>query len=98
MFSYMRRVASNEKFKINFKLLTLLVILIIISDEIILNNTPKENEEFTIDNLEKLSTRKIYRKTIIIIILIVLYLLLTISSVSKIVKIQEGPLRSKTYE
>nr|WRQ18261.1 NADH dehydrogenase subunit 6 [Nandigallia matai] len=98
LFTYMSSIASNEKFKFNFKIMLLSTLLMTISDEILIENQPKENQEFNLEKFDKLSMSKMYSKTYMIMILMVLYLLLTMISVSKLVKIQEGPLRSKNYE
>ena len=94
----MRSIASNEKIKTNYKILTISIILIMIADEIIIENQSQEIQKFLIEKLTENSITKIYNKTILITLTIILYLLLTIISISKIVKIHEGPLRSKTYE
>jgi len=97
---YITRVASNEKFKINIIISQTVIILLLITDELIIENQINENQEIIfILNLNKLSTIKIYNsKSIIITLFIILYLLLTIISVSKIIKQNKGPLRSKIYE
>lgn len=95
IFMYIRRIASNEKFKTKINVVLILIIIIIISDEIIFNNQIIENQELLQRRNLNFSITKIYReKSIILTIILVLYLLLTIISVTKIVKHHKGPLRA----
>nr|WRQ18287.1 NADH dehydrogenase subunit 6 [Onukigallia sp.] len=99
LFMYMSSIASNEKFKMNIKLITLMMLLMITTDEMMINTQTTENQSMMInDNLEKLSMNKLYSKTLSISIIMVVFLLLTMIAISKMVKHYEGPLRSKYYE
>jgi len=97
LFLYMRRIASNEKFKPNIKIGAIIIILFIPIEELL--------REFQInDFLVNFKTQEIIRrikiyneKTLIITILIFIYIFLTIIVVNFIIKIYKGPLRSK-YE
>lgn len=95
MFIYIRRIASNEKFKPNFIIILLIFIIIIPLEEIIreIQINDKQNNNI---NLEAITLSKIYnKKTTIITSLIFLYLLLAIISITIIIKIYKGPLRAK---
>lgn len=95
IFMYIRRIASNEKFKPRINVVLILIIILIISDEIIFRNQIIENQELLQRRNLNFSITKIYsEKSIILTIMLVLYLLLTIISVTKIVKHHKGPLRA----
>lgn len=88
---YIARIASNEKFYPSIKILlltsTLLFILI----------TPNINEEYNYllnNNYIRIILNKLFNSiTIYITLMLVIYLLYTIITVSKIVNINNGPLR-----
>lgn len=94
LFIYIARVASNEKFYLSIKLiLTSLVFITII---LLFNCEPIEsiiqlNNKYIVLSLNKLFNQK----TLIITVIIVIYLLFSIIVVSKIVNVNEGPLRIK---
>jgi hypothetical protein len=95
LFLYIRRIASNEKFKPNTKIIIIFIVIILPTEELI--------SEFQInDYIIKLKTQEIIRiikiyniKTITITILVFLYIFLTIIVVNFVTKIYIGPLRSK---
>lgn len=97
LFIYIRRLASNEKFKINIKIIILLLIIFAFIDEFLQERQINETQNIIrIEITEHLSIGKLYnKKSISITLIIVMYLLLTIIVVTKIVKHYEGPLRSK---
>lgn len=96
---YIRRVASNEKFKINLNISLLFFIRILYIDEFIRDYVINENQNLIEQNDLNLSLLKIYNmKSIYITLILVIYLLLTILSVSRVVKFFEGPLRIFSYE
>uniref|UniRef100_UPI003002FB79 NADH dehydrogenase subunit 6 n=1 Tax=Limassolla dispunctata TaxID=3019670 RepID=UPI003002FB79 len=95
LFTYMSSIASNEKFKTKLKISFILVIALLVSDDMIMQNQIKEslvlNKLFTLD----LSLMKIYNnKSMMLTIMLILYLLLTMISVTKMVKHYKGPLRN----
>lgn len=95
LFTYIRRIASNEKFKLKFNLTLVLLVILILLDQLILNTQINDNLIMNYTQNIELSIIKIYNiKSIIITIIIVIYLLLTIISVTKIVKHHKGPLRA----
>lgn len=95
IFIYIRRIASNEKFKLKINLFLITIIIIIYLDEIILENQTNENQNLFFQRNNDLTLIKIYNsKSIIVTIILVIYLLITIISVSKIVKHYKGPLRA----
>lgn len=94
LFIYMRRIACNEKFKLNLKFLIFILILIIPTEELIGEFQLNEMENKYVVN-ESIVFRKIYnKKSNLITIIIFIYIFLTIVVVTKIVKIYCGPLRS----
>nr|YP_009732585.1 NADH dehydrogenase subunit 6 [Idiocerus salicis]QHS71304.1 NADH dehydrogenase subunit 6 [Idiocerus salicis] len=97
LFIYMSSLASNEKFKINMKVLIIMMLMMITSEE--LTQDMQINETQDIMNtmtIEQLSLNKLYnKKSLMITLIMVLYLLLTMIAVTKLVKHYEGPLRSK---
>lgn len=95
LFIYIRRIASNEKFKPNFKIILIMFIIIIPLEEIIREIQINDKQSNNV-NLEAITLSKIYnKKTTIITSLIFLYLLLAIISITIIIKIYKGPLRAK---
>lgn len=96
---YIRRIASNEKFKLNLNLSLVFLILILYLDDILTENLINENQNLILSQELNISLLKIYNiKSIYITLILVLYLLLTIISVSKVVKFFDGPLRIFSYE
>nr|QZR91894.1 NADH dehydrogenase subunit 6 [Ujna puerana] len=100
LFTYMSSIASNEKFKFNLKLLMPMIILIIITDELMIEIQIKENQSIINNKMfDQMSMTKLYNyKSMLMTIILVMYLLLTMIIVSKMVKHFNGPLRSKNYE
>nr|WLW10972.1 NADH dehydrogenase subunit 6 [Arboridia sp. 1 NZ-2023a] len=95
IFSYMSSIASNEKFKVKFNLMLIILIMMIIIDELILDYQINEKQQINLTTSSDLSLIKIYNyKSMYMTIMLVLYLLITMISISKIVKHHEGPLRS----
>lgn len=94
LFIYITRIASNEKFKFNIKIILILTLLIILT--LIINNYSFEINELTyINNLNIWnSIRKYYNfPNYKITIFIIIYLLITLIVVVKISKTNKGPLR-----
>nr|YP_010996502.1 NADH dehydrogenase subunit 6 [Sophonia microstaina]WPC85244.1 NADH dehydrogenase subunit 6 [Sophonia microstaina] len=100
LFTYMSSIASNEMFKFNVKLLIVFCLFMMITDEMMNDKQLMEIEDLLKTNQnENISMIKLYNnKSMLITILMVLYLLLTMIVVSMIVKHNQGPLRSKSYE
>nr|YP_011036638.1 NADH dehydrogenase subunit 6 [Planaphrodes nigricans]WRK21242.1 NADH dehydrogenase subunit 6 [Planaphrodes nigricans] len=98
LFMYMSSIASNEKLKFKIKLMLLMPIFFLITDEMMNQNQTSENQEMLMTiSKEKISMMKLYnKKSMMITMMMVMYLLLTMICISKIVKIHEGPLRTKT--
>nr|YP_010349782.1 NADH dehydrogenase subunit 6 [Cassianeura cassiae]UOH96524.1 NADH dehydrogenase subunit 6 [Cassianeura cassiae] len=95
IFTYMSSIASNEKFKIKINLTMLLFIMLIITDEMLMDNQINETMNFNNCINKEMALIKIYNfKSMFMTILMVIYLLITMISVSKLVKLHEGPLRS----
>nr|QZZ18367.1 NADH dehydrogenase subunit 6 [Yangisunda tiani] len=94
MFMYMSSIASNEKFKMKINLMIILMIMIIMTDEMIMEN--QIYEPMNIGFMEfNFSLTKFYnKKSMMMTILLVMYLLLTMISVTKLVKHHKGPLRA----
>nr|YP_010610899.1 NADH dehydrogenase subunit 6 [Podulmorinus opacus]WAP91720.1 NADH dehydrogenase subunit 6 [Podulmorinus opacus] len=97
LFIYMSSLASNEKFKINMKVLIIMMVMMIISEEFMQDMQINETQDIiNIMTTEQLSLNKLYnKKSLMITLIMVLYLLLTMIAVTKLVKHYEGPLRSK---
>nr|YP_011017966.1 NADH dehydrogenase subunit 6 [Amritodus flavoscutatus]WQF70197.1 NADH dehydrogenase subunit 6 [Amritodus flavoscutatus] len=96
IFIYMSSLASNEKFKINLKLMFLLILMMMLIDEMLNDLQIMESQLLLNMSMEQLSLSKIYnKKSMVITIMMVIYLLLTMIVVTKMVKHYEGPLRSK---
>nr|YP_010502872.1 NADH dehydrogenase subunit 6 [Doratura homophyla]UXD78636.1 NADH dehydrogenase subunit 6 [Doratura homophyla] len=96
LFMYMSSIASNEKFKLNFKLLTIMLLFFMIPMEEMLIESQMNDlmENFT--KTEYLSLNKIYnKKTLMITVLMFMYMFLTMISVTSIINIFKGPLRAK---
>nr|YP_010531291.1 NADH dehydrogenase subunit 6 [Mileewa lamellata]UXX17550.1 NADH dehydrogenase subunit 6 [Mileewa lamellata] len=100
IFTYMSSIASNEKFKFNLNLSIFMLIIILITDEMIIKEQMKENQQMIfIKTLEQVSMMKLYnKKSLFMSILLMIYLLFTMIVVSKMVKHYYGPLRKKNYE
>lgn len=95
LFTYIARVASNEKFQTSFKITFFIVVVLLVSYILIDNIDIIENisviyEPETISLIKIFNTLSAYITTIMI-----LYLLLTIIVVPNITRTTEGPLRIK---
>lgn len=98
IFMYMTRISSNEKFKINLKILIFTFIFIVISEEFLIETQINEKQYLLVNSIDIIQLTKIYNKTFTLILIIILYLLFRIICINKMIKFYEGPLRSKTYE
>nr|WRQ18196.1 NADH dehydrogenase subunit 6 [Igerna wilsoni] len=98
IFTYMSSIASNEKFKLNFKSLYLIMIMLMMFDEMMIEEQIIEKQELLEEKFEKISLMKMYSKTMTLTMMMILFLLLSMISIAKIVKLHEGPLRPKNYE
>nr|YP_010463250.1 NADH dehydrogenase subunit 6 [Iphicrates gressitti]UUJ37774.1 NADH dehydrogenase subunit 6 [Iphicrates gressitti] len=89
LFIYMASVASNEKFNISMKMFMLIVFMLslTIPTKFMMNNMPPNYLNMMLNWLFN-------SKTLYITIIMVLYLFFTMIVVSKIVNINEGPLRT----
>nr|YP_009442069.1 NADH dehydrogenase subunit 6 [Japananus hyalinus]ARA90992.1 NADH dehydrogenase subunit 6 [Japananus hyalinus] len=96
IFMYMSSIASNEKFKPNFKIMMLIMIALMPTENMMLLEN-SSYEELTLNlSMESFSFYKMYnKKTFMITIMLFLYLLISMIAVTSIVKIFKGPLRSK---
>nr|ATF28614.1 NADH dehydrogenase subunit 6 [Norvellina sp. EMHAU-15062816] len=98
LFTYMSSIASNEKFKPNFMLMLVLILVSLPLEEMIMEIQIHELSQFY-SNKETITLTKIYnKKTMMITVMMFMYMLLSMIVVTKIVKTYKGPLRSMTYE
>nr|YP_009228440.1 NADH dehydrogenase subunit 6 [Idioscopus nitidulus]AKU47327.1 NADH dehydrogenase subunit 6 [Idioscopus nitidulus] len=97
LFIYMSSLASNEKFKMNKKTLTLILITMIITEEFMQDTPIYESQKMIYsEQIEQMSLMKLFnKKSFLVTMIMVMYLLLTMIVVTKMVKHYEGPLRSK---
>nr|QWZ47665.1 NADH dehydrogenase subunit 6 [Metidiocerus impressifrons] len=97
LFIYMSSLASNEKFKINMKMMIITVMIFIMMESLMQDMQINEAQNLnSTEYTEQLSLNKLYnKKSMMITLIMVLYLLLTMIVVTKLVKHYEGPLRSK---
>nr|ASM41883.1 NADH dehydrogenase subunit 6 [Scaphoideus varius] len=94
LFMYMSSIASNEKFTPNIYMMLPFMFIIIPMEELLCETQMNEKLTMFVPN-ESITLMKIYnKKSMLITILMFLYLLLTMISVSSIIKIYKGPLRS----
>nr|YP_009750105.1 NADH dehydrogenase subunit 6 [Enoplops potanini]QIJ46464.1 NADH dehydrogenase subunit 6 [Enoplops potanini] len=94
LFIYMASVASNEKFNMSIKLMTISIIVLMIALMVQLyadNELTMNNEEFTMNNIQLNSLFN--KKFKFLTMMMVLYLFFAMITVSQIVNISEGPLR-----
>nr|YP_010736907.1 NADH dehydrogenase subunit 6 [Pediopsoides anchorides]WEP24781.1 NADH dehydrogenase subunit 6 [Pediopsoides anchorides] len=100
LFMYMSSIAANEKFKMNLNMTIMLILMIIITEEFLMENQINEKQKMMYMEIqETYSMLKLYnKKSMMITMFLVMFLLLTMVSVSKIVLHHKGPLRMKTYE
>nr|YP_009520507.1 NADH dehydrogenase subunit 6 [Macrosteles quadrimaculatus]AWX90837.1 NADH dehydrogenase subunit 6 [Macrosteles quadrimaculatus] len=95
LFMYMSSIASNEKFKMNYKMFLMTMIMIMPMEELMSEMQLNENQLIYSKN-ETIVFMKMYnKKTMMITIMMFIYMLLTMVIVTKIVKINKGPLRAK---
>nr|QWY23090.1 NADH dehydrogenase subunit 6 [Koreocerus koreanus] len=97
LFIYMSSLASNEKFKINMKMMAITITAMWMTEDLMQTMQINETQNLiNIEYTEQLSLNKLYnKKSMSITLIMVMYLLLTMITVTKLVKHYEGPLRSK---
>nr|YP_008992970.1 NADH dehydrogenase subunit 6 [Leptobelus gazella]AEE89608.1 NADH dehydrogenase subunit 6 [Leptobelus gazella] len=98
IFMYMSSITSNEKFKLNTKLLMVLTLMMMPMEELMSNYQNQEEQNLETKLNTMMSLTKMYNKSMMMTMLMILYLMLTMITVNKIIKMFEGPLRSNTYE
>nr|YP_010157587.1 NADH dehydrogenase subunit 6 [Fieberiella septentrionalis]QRG29281.1 NADH dehydrogenase subunit 6 [Fieberiella septentrionalis] len=99
IFMYMSSIAANQKF--NYQVtMTILCLMMIMPMEEMINEIQINEEQKTNLMVESYITLKLYnKKTWMLSTLLFIYMLICMISITKIVKIHMGPLRSsKTYE
>nr|YP_010444574.1 NADH dehydrogenase subunit 6 [Antialcidas floripennae]UTI38484.1 NADH dehydrogenase subunit 6 [Antialcidas floripennae] len=96
IFMYMSSITSNEKFKMNVKLMLPMIIMLLVTEEMTMNFPTQEDQIIKNSLNSMISMNKMYSKSAAMTLMMVLYLFLTMISVNKIIKLFEGPLRSKT--
>nr|YP_010963546.1 NADH dehydrogenase subunit 6 [Antialcidas trifoliaceus]WKZ08029.1 NADH dehydrogenase subunit 6 [Antialcidas trifoliaceus] len=96
IFMYMSSITSNEKFKLNLKMMLTLMIMTLIMEETMLNLPNQEYQSMQSGASNMMSMNKMYSKSMLMTMMMVMYLLLTMISVNKIIKLFEGPLRAMT--
>nr|YP_010272339.1 NADH dehydrogenase subunit 6 [Scaphoideus maculatus]UKE80310.1 NADH dehydrogenase subunit 6 [Scaphoideus maculatus] len=95
LFMYMSSIASNEKFTPNIMMIFPMAFFILPMEELI-SETQMNDKLQTFTFNESMTLMKIYnKKTMLITIMMFMYLLLAMISVTMIIKIYKGPLRSK---
>nr|YP_010963572.1 NADH dehydrogenase subunit 6 [Leptobelus boreosinensis]WKZ08055.1 NADH dehydrogenase subunit 6 [Leptobelus boreosinensis] len=98
IFMYMSSITSNEKFKLNTKLMMLSILMTMPMEELVVNYQNQEEQNLETKLNTMMSLTKMYNKSMMMTMLMILYLMLTMITVNKIIKMFEGPLRSNTYE
>nr|YP_010271141.1 NADH dehydrogenase subunit 6 [Anchon yunnanense]UKB86906.1 NADH dehydrogenase subunit 6 [Anchon yunnanense] len=98
IFMYMSSITSNEKFKLNLKMLYPMTIMMLMMEEMMSNYQTPEIQNLQKESPVMMSMTKMYSKSMMMTMLIMMFLLLTMIVVNKITKMFEGPLRTKTYE
>nr|YP_010827544.1 NADH dehydrogenase subunit 6 [Sinocentrus brevicornis]WFD60963.1 NADH dehydrogenase subunit 6 [Sinocentrus brevicornis] len=98
IFMYMSSITSNEKFKMNTKMLLPLILMAITMEEMMNEFQNQEMQYMNMISDKMMSMTKMYNKSMMMTLMVILYMLLTMLIVNKIVKMFEGPLRSNTYE
>lgn len=104
LFIYITRIASNEKFKFNIKLVVIIILTLLIISIIIINFTDRilRNFYYKIRDYQTLNFNDNYHLQIrkyynfpsnLILITIIIYLLICLIAVVKISKTNQGPLR-----
>nr|YP_010373834.1 NADH dehydrogenase subunit 6 [Arocatus melanocephalus]UPI55361.1 NADH dehydrogenase subunit 6 [Arocatus melanocephalus] len=92
LFIYMASIASNEKFKFSFKVFLLLLLMFLLS---MLNINSKSDMMFNMTDLNLTLNNLFNSPTMLTTIMMVMYLLYSMITISKIININEGPLRIK---
>nr|YP_010271167.1 NADH dehydrogenase subunit 6 [Tricentrus longivalvulatus]UKB86932.1 NADH dehydrogenase subunit 6 [Tricentrus longivalvulatus] len=98
IFMYMSSITSNEKLKMNLKMILPIIIMMMITEEMMMNWPNHEIQLIHNSMNNMMSVNKLYNKSMMMTMMMILYLLLTMISINKIIKLFEGPLRSNTYE
>nr|YP_010849290.1 NADH dehydrogenase subunit 6 [Krisna furcata]WGG89430.1 NADH dehydrogenase subunit 6 [Krisna furcata] len=101
IFMYMSSISSNEKLKFKWKIMLTMITIMIPLESMMMENQIEENEMINSNykHIEKMCSMKLYnKKSLSMCMIMVSYLLLTMITISKIVKHNEGPLRSLNYE
>nr|YP_002727920.1 NADH dehydrogenase subunit 6 [Geocoris pallidipennis]ABZ02018.1 NADH dehydrogenase subunit 6 [Geocoris pallidipennis] len=94
LFIYMASMASNEKFSLSMKLMLTVTLFLLMM--LIINYKSPESVIQLNNNNFILSLNKLFnQKTLMVTLMMVIYLLFSMIVVSKIVNINEGPLRMK---
>nr|YP_010692610.1 NADH dehydrogenase subunit 6 [Tricentrus davidi]WBV77351.1 NADH dehydrogenase subunit 6 [Tricentrus davidi] len=95
IFMYMSSITSNEKFKLNMKMMMVLTLMTVVTEDMMLSFNSQETQ--IVQSLKNMmSMSKMYSKSMSMTMMMVMYLLLTMMSVNKIISLFHGPLRSKT--
>nr|YP_009439686.1 NADH dehydrogenase subunit 6 [Yanocephalus yanonis]ATG83159.1 NADH dehydrogenase subunit 6 [Yanocephalus yanonis] len=95
IFMYMSSIASNEKFSPNFKLM-ILMLMVLIPSEDLLWDTQMNDQLTNFTNNEMIALTKIFnKKTFGLTIMMFMYMFTTMITITNIIKIHSGPLRSK---
>nr|APX40275.1 NADH dehydrogenase subunit 6 [Phyllotreta parallela] len=98
LFIYMTSIASNEKFKFNFKLMIIISLIVMISflipSSINLNINDFTPFEMTM-NFSFSLTKYISYPNILIYLMVIIYLFITLVLTVKMTKFSYGPLRQK---
>nr|YP_011009681.1 NADH dehydrogenase subunit 6 [Hygia opaca]WPV77673.1 NADH dehydrogenase subunit 6 [Hygia opaca] len=94
LFIYMASVASNEKFNMSMKMITLSMIMIMLGIIMQVNYPNDEMKTFmTKIPTESLSLSIMFNKMKYMTMMMIMYLLFSMMTISFIVNISEGPLR-----
>nr|ALO76530.1 NADH deshydrogenase subunit 6 [Scydmaeninae sp. 840218] len=93
LFIYMTSIASNEKFKMNFKL-PLVILMVSVINTNLMNYKMKINETLIYEEPIISITKFFCFPSNLIMAMMIIYLLITLIAVVKIVSIKTGPLRS----
>uniref|UniRef100_UPI00315D2D45 NADH dehydrogenase subunit 6 n=1 Tax=Choucentrus sinensis TaxID=3038122 RepID=UPI00315D2D45 len=96
IFMYMSSITSNDKFKMNMKICIPMIMMIIMTEDMMLNFEIQETQDILLKTNKMMSLTKMYSKMMMMTTMLILYLMLTMITVNKIIKLFEGPLRSKT--
>nr|YP_010278726.1 NADH dehydrogenase subunit 6 [Changbaninus pleiospicules]UKE80323.1 NADH dehydrogenase subunit 6 [Changbaninus pleiospicules] len=95
LFMYMSSIASNEKFTPNIFMIFPIMLIFLPMEEMMCETQMNEKLQTFMLN-ESITLMKIYnKKTMLITIMLFSYLLLAMISITSVIKIYKGPLRSK---